>query len=58
MHACMHAKSTEVSLGYSKETGLDVNTEKTTYMVMNRGQYARKVTSQTRVINRLKLWNN
>ena len=38
----MHEKSTEVSLVYSKEIGLEVNTEKNTYMFMTRGQLAGK----------------
>jgi len=38
----MHAKPTEASQVYSKEIGLEVNTEKNTYMVMTRGQRAGK----------------
>jgi hypothetical protein len=47
VEACMHAKTnTQASLVYSKETGIEVNTEKTTYtMFKTRGQRAGKVTS-------------
>ena len=40
----MHAKSTEASLVYSKEIGLEVNIEKSTYM-LTRGQRVGKFTS-------------
>jgi hypothetical protein len=43
--ACVLAKSKAASLVYSKEIGLEVNTEKTTYMVMTRGQRGGLVTS-------------
>jgi hypothetical protein len=51
-------KSTEALLIASKETGLEVNAEKTKYMVMSRDQNAGQNGNIQIGINRLKLWNS
>jgi hypothetical protein len=41
----------------SKETGLEVNNEKTNFMVMSRDQNAGQNTAYRKIINTLKAWN-
>jgi hypothetical protein len=48
-------KSTEYPLEASEEVGLEVNTEKITYMVVSRHQNAEKIIIHCLVINPLKM---
>jgi hypothetical protein len=51
-------KNTETLLDASKEVGIEVNTEKTKYVVVSCHQHAGKITVYWLLINPLKMWQN
>jgi hypothetical protein len=51
-------KNTEAAVVSSKETGLEVNADKTMYMVMSRDQYAGQSQNKILIIVPSKGWNS